>query len=154
MKDLLENLILGVLIGVAIIGSFWYGRKTAPQLPIEEKTDTLYLRDTITIRVPKVVERRVVDSIPYPVTDTLVVVLPLEQIRWEDSLSVVWASGVNVNVDSVRHFAETKVITQTITQTIKERPRWSLGITGGYGAGKDGLTPFVGVGISWNFLSW
>ena len=122
------------------------------------KVDTLLIRDTIKVTEPRFVTRRVVDSIPYPVTDTirmrdtLYVLLERQQVTWEDSLAMVYASGINPQVDSVIHFRKDMVITRDIPVTIKTR--WGVGIQAGVGAGKGGLTPYVGVGVTYNILSW
>ena len=122
------------------------------------KVDTLVIRDTFKVTEPIYVTKRVVDSIPYPVTDTLrlrdtlYVILEREQIRWEDSLSVVYASGVMPQVDSVIHHTQSLIMTKEIP--VIKKTRWGLGVQAGVGAGKGGLTPYVGVGISYNLLSW
>ena len=64
------------------------------------------------------------------------------------------ATGVASNVTAISG----KVV--TITETVQEpRKRWGFGVTAGYGAaiGADRsvtLSPFVGVGISYNFVNW
>jgi hypothetical protein len=122
--------------------------------------DTLFIRDTIKVTEPKFITKRVVDSIPYPVgdtirmRDTLFMILEREQIRWEDSLAVVYASGIHPQVDSVIHFTQTQIITKEIPVIQVKRTRWGIGVQGGYGIGKDGLTPWVGVGVSYNLVSW
>ena len=103
-------------------------------------------------------ETRVVDSIPFPVTDTirmkdtLFLVLPREQVVWEDSLARIYASGINPQVDSVMHYRTEKVINHLIP--VKVNPKWGIGIQGGVGVGKGGLTPYVGVGVQYNILTW
>ena len=55
---------------------------------MKERVDTLVIRDTIKVTEAISMTKRVVDSIPYPVTDTLrlrdtiYVFLEREQIRW------------------------------------------------------------------------
>ena len=46
------------------------------------------------------------------------------------------------------------VITKEIPVIQVKKTRWGLGIQAGYGASKDGLTPYIGVGVSYNVLSW
>lgn len=104
--------------------------------------------------------KRVVDTILYPVIDTLWIrdtlylYLEREQIRWEDSLAVVYASGVNPQVDSVIHFTQAQIITKEIPVIQVKKTRWGLGIQAGVGAGRGGLKPYVGIGVSYNILSW
>ena len=132
----------------------------SPTEPIKEKVDTLVIRDTITQIQPISVEKRVVEKELVKITDTLsihdtlYVYLDREQVVWQDSLSVVYASGILPQVDSVRHFQESGIITIERTIPVKIRSRWGLGVQAGMGACKDGLTPYVGVGVSYNILSW
>jgi hypothetical protein len=75
-------------------------------------------------------------------------------VTWEDSLSRVYASGVNPHIDSVIHFTKDLIITKDIPVIQVKKTRWGLRVQAGVGAGKDGLTPYLGVGVSWNILSW
>lgn len=128
--------------------------------PTETKVDTLYVRDTIVAEKPLFVEKVKLKSVLVPVTDTLMlhdtlfVFLDREQVIWRDSLAEVYASGINPQVDSVKHFVCDKIVTIEKTVPVKVKSKWGIGIQGGIGAGKEGLTPYVGVGISYNLLSW
>lgn len=97
------------------------------------------VRDTIT------------DSLIYKDTlihDSVNVVVPITQKKYEDSTYTAYVSGYNPRLDSI------SIYRKTIYQTITERPRrFGVGITGGYGYGKGGLTPFVGVGIYYNLFN-
>lgn len=158
-----KYILMGMGIVVAILIGFLVGRRCPrndPGEPPTPKEDTLFIRDTFKVTEPKFIYKRVVDSIPYPVTDTirmrdtLFVLLEREQITWEDSLARVYASGVDPVVDSVIHFTKEMVITKEIPVIQVKKTRWGLGVQAGVGAGKDGLTPYVGVGVSYNLLSW
>lgn len=153
-------ILLFALLVVGAIG-FIAGRKTAKTGGFEtivERVDTLVIRDTIVAYKPKYITKRVVDTAYVPVTDTirmkdtLFLVLPREQVVWEDSLARVYASGINPQVDSVFHYRTEKVINHIVP--VKVQSRWGLGVQGGVGFGKDGVTPYVGVGVSYNILSW
>lgn len=154
-------ILIGVGLAVAVLIGFLVGQR-CPRNSVGEtptiKVDTLVIRDTIKLTEPISVTKRVVDSIPYLVTDTLrlrdtlYVVLEREQIRWEDSLAVVYASGVMPQVDSVIHHTQSLIITKEIP--VIKKTRWGLGVQAGVGTGKGGLTPYVGFGVSYNLLSW
>lgn len=158
-----EYIIIGFGIAVAILLGFLVGRR-CPRgdqgESLTPKVDTLFIRDTIKVTEPKYVTRRVVDSIPYPVTDTirlrdtLWVILERQQVTWEDSLSRVYASGIDPHVDSVIHFTRDQIITREIPVIQVEKTRWGIGIQGGVTADKDGVIPYVGVGLSYNIISW
>ena len=162
-----QYILTGVGIAVAVLIGFLIGQKhpqKSPVEPIKEKVDTLLIFDTITLTKPVFVEKIQLDSVYMPVTDTLwkhdtlYVYLEREQIQWQDSLCRVYASGINPQVDSVTHFVQETIITREISIPVKVKSRWGLGIQVGYGAGINGkqvyLTPYVGVGISYNILSW
>lgn len=158
-----KYILTGIGVAVAILILFLFDRiipRNAPQEPQSIRVDTLFIRDTIKVTEPVYVTRRMVDSVLVPVTDTirlrdtLYVFLEREQIRWEDSLSVVYASGVRPEIDSVIHYAERMVIVKEIPVVRVEKTRWGVGIQAGAGATRDGLTPYVGVGVSYNILSW
>ena len=158
-----KYILTGIGVAVAILILFLFDRRiprNSPQEPQSARVDTLFIRDTIKVTEPVYVTRRMVDSVLVPVTDTirlrdtLYVFLEREQIRWEDSLSVVYASGVRPEIDSVIHYAERMVIVKEIPVVRVKKTRWGVGIQAGAGATKDGLTPYVGVGVSYNILSW
>ena len=154
---LLLSIVAALLIGVLI------GREhplKKPIEPIKTKVDTMFLYDTITLSEPVYVEKVKLDSVPVPVYDTLriqdtmYVYLEREQIQWQDSLCKVYASGVMPHVDSVQHFVCDKIVTIETKVPVKVKTHWGLGVNAGYGVGKGGLTPYIGVGISYNILSW
>ncbi len=162
-----QYILTGVGIAIAVLIGFLIGQKhpqKSPVEPIKEKVDTLLIFDTITLTKPVFVEKIQLDSVYMPVTDTLwkhdtlYVYLEREQIQWQDSLCRVYASGINPQVDSVTHFVQETIVTREISVPVKVKSRWGLGIQVGYGAGINGkqvyLTPYVGVGISYNILSW
>lgn len=149
------------LVLAVAVASFLVGRESnrnSPSEPLKVKTDTLFRHDTISISAPVYVEKRKIDSILVPVTDTvrvrdtLFVTLERDQVEWRDSLSAVYVSGVRPQVDSVVHFVPRVDVVRTVVE--KERSRWGLGVSAGYGATREGLSPFIGLGISYSLMSW
>lgn len=160
MNDLLTA--IATLVAVFCI-AFFVGRGTAKrgvETAFVERVDTLVVRDTIKVTEAVSVTKRVVDSVLVPIhdttkiRDTLYVYLVREQIRWEDSLAVVYASGVKPQVDSVIHFTQERIITKEIPVIQVKRTRWGIGVQAGVTGNKTGVTPYVGVGVSYNILSW
>ena len=167
MSNIKKILIASAAIIVALVLSFVAGQRDALNrlvLPQEPKVDTLFIRDTIMSNDPVFVTKTKIDSIPYPVpvrdtmwkTDTIW--LPKEQVMWEDTLSRVYASGVSVQIDSVLHFRSKEIITKERDVIVKVKPKWSIGVHAGYGAfaknGQIATSPYIGVGVSYNILSW
>ena len=150
-------ILLPFFIGILI------GQKCPQKLPVEPikvKVDTLVVQDTIMQHKPIFVDKIKVDSVLIPVKDTIVIrdsvyiYMDREKITWRDSLCEVYASGIMPQVDSVRHFTEYKYITIETAIPVKEKSHWGLGINAGYGVGQGGLTPYIGIGVSYNILSW
>lgn len=133
------------------------GTKEPPQERIVSRVDTLYVRDTLTVYKPSKVTRTVKDTVRLIVRetqidtmhDTVYVYLPQESIVWQDDRCIVYAHGINPQVDSVTHFNSGTVVTRTVTGRPK---RWGIGVSAGYGMSKDGLSPYIGLGISYNII--
>lgn len=159
-KDLLLSVAAAAVTALLISGAYLVGRfwlHEGSQNEPKPQRDTIYLRDTITVAKPVYLTRREIDTVYVPVLipgerDTVVVPLVREQVEWQDSLATVWASGVAVEVDSVRHYTQQLIITERVP--VPERKAWGLGVTAGYGVSKQGLSPFIGVGVSWTPFRW
>lgn len=121
------------------------------------KTDTLTITrvDTITIVKPQ----------PYKVVvrDTVVVnsfqnsqdwkVLVQEVKEYKDSTYYARISGINAYLEEIKVFPRTEYKYITTTEKVYEKPRkWGIGIQVGYGAGKNGIQPYVGVGIQYDLM--
>ena len=167
MSDIKKILIASAVIIIALALSFVAGQRNALNrlvLPQKERVDTLVIYDTIVSEKPIYKEKRITERILVPVTDTIRVKDTLylyaerEQIHWKDSLSDVYASGIDVNVDSVLHYIPTQVITKERDVIVKVKPKWSIGVHAGYGAfannGQISTSPYVGIGVSYNLFSW
>ena len=150
-----------LLLAVAFLVGYHSGKGRTPV--VEHQIDTLMVRDTITIEKPVVEERILLQEVFLPVRDTMIVrdtiyaVFKKEQVIWHDSLSVVYASGVMPEVDSVRHFISERIVRETEVVEVRKRSRWGIGIQAGYGIGLSGdvrMTPYVGIGVSYNLLGW
>lgn len=146
---LLLALALSFLLGLRA------GRKTAGNAGISAlpaQADTLIIRDTIVVKRPVYVTKtrieRVTDTL-YIKGDTVrvAVEVPISHERADYESASVWYHGYRAGIDSLAVYPETRVITRTVA------PKWSVGLTAGYGASKDGLSPFVGVGVSYAIFS-
>lgn len=86
-------------------------------------------------------------------TDSVEVEIPITQKQYADSTYTAWVSGYNPTLDSIRIYPRHEVI--TITNTIRQKPkRWGVGLNVGYGiTPKNGLQPYVGIGVSYNLFT-
>lgn len=116
------------------------------------KTDTFIRVDTLKERVPYPVYETLIQTVPelFPVYITLegdtvrepiFVPVPIVQKEYLTDNYRAWVSGHNPSLDSIDIFQKTIYI----TEKVKPR-RWGIGVTAGYGIGKHGLSPYVGIG--------
>lgn len=147
--------------------AFGLGRYTAkPARIVDEQTrvDTLILRDTVTRYKPEYIRTHTRDTIRVPVAevryDTVAVYLPREVRVYEDTRYRAEVSGYQPSLDRIDIYTQTEIVTQNTTQVVKQRARWGLGISAGYGVALDlkGQTfmpaPYIGIGLHYNLISW
>lgn len=159
--------IIYIIILALFILSFGLGRYTAkPETILEEREriDTLIIRDTITHYMPQYVHRHTRDTIRVPIRetihDTVAVYLPRETRVYEDARYRAEVSGYEPSLDRIDIFTQTQVVTKDVTQVVKQKTRWGLGISAGYGVTINTTdqtfrpAPYIGVGIHYNLISW
>ena len=61
-------------------------------------------------------------------------------------------SGINPCLDSIEVYRKMVYETRTITHYTKPS-RISIGLQGGYGYGRNGFSPYIGIGISYNLIN-
>ena len=160
----MRNVALLLIAALAIFGGgFALGRRTAPPPPEPSVVrDTLRLRDTVHVPQPVPVEHRVTDTLELEVVttvhDTVVAMLPREEIRYEDSTYCAIVSGIRPRLDFLAVYPERQTITITERVAVPTAQRWGVGLQAGYGGvladGKLATGPYIGVGISWNLATW
>lgn len=151
----------------AFILSFGLGRYTAkPETILEEceRIDTLIIRDTLTHYVPQYVHKHTRDTIRVPIRetihDTVAVYLPRETRVYEDARYRAEVSGYQPSLDRIDIYTKTEVVTKDVTQVVKRKTRWGLGLSAGYGVTINTTdqtfkpAPYIGVGIHYNLISW
>lgn len=158
-------IILAVFLLGAGVGGFFLGRTSImPRIESESvRVDTLVIRDTITREMPVYTRVYVRDSIFVTVRDTLhrtdTVWLPREVKIYEDERYRAEISGYQPSLDRIDIFVKDRIVTQDKTQvvTVKRTARWGIGLQAGYGAtyydGGVHTFPYIGVGVSWNILT-
>lgn len=147
------KIVLTILLTAAIssVIGYGYGRRGARlSTPI---AGIIRIRDTVRDSIPYPVIETVVQEIPelFPVYITLdgdtihePVYIPvlITQKEYQTENYRAWVSGYKPSLDSVWVYPE-KII-------IRETPRkWGIGVIAGYGIGRNGLSPYVGVGGYW-----
>lgn len=159
--------IIYIIILALLILAFGLGRYTAEPVRIveeRESIDTLVIRDTFTHYVPQYVHRHTRDTIRIPIPelvhDTVAVYLPRETKIYEDARYRAEVSGYQPSLDRIDIFTQTQVVTKDVTQVVKRKTRWGLGISAGYGVAINTTeqtfkpAPYIGIGIQYNLISW
>jgi hypothetical protein len=161
-------MLIGMGAALAGVLLFLVGRWTAPEPPIvseDVKVVTEVVHDTITVERPVVRYVHKTDSIRVVVRDTLslhdtlYISLPREVKVYEDDRYRAEVSGYMPSLDRMDIYQQTQIVEKEVVRNIevKKRTRWGIGITAGYGVtiGREPtFSPYVGVGINYNIMSW
>ena len=81
--------------------------------------------------------------------DTVNVVIPIESKEYRDSTYQTWVSGYRVSLDSIKVFPATIYQTKIVKQ--KAKKSFGVGLQAGYGFPHGA---YVGLGVSYNILTW
>lgn len=155
-------LIAAALMVLLLAGAYLLGMRRGRSLvpPPEIRRDTVTVRDTVEIPVPVPVERRITDTLEVEVVttvcDTVLAMLPREEVRYEDSTYTAIVSGVRPRLDYLAIYPERQVVTVTEVLHVPTSRRWSVGVQAGYGIALAGgqlhPAPYVGVGVSYSIF--
>lgn len=153
------NIIWVVVVLFMLLSAFFMGRNSVkptivekPRIVYDTITHTQIVHDTmwrdrfVYRDMPVVVKD--VDTVR--VTDTVKVAIPIYNYHFKDTLYDIYADGYDVTIKSVTVYPRTEYR----TERVEVKNRWGLGIQAGYGVSKDGLSPYVGIGVSYNIFSW
>lgn len=138
-----------ILLLIGLGASFFIGyhvREVSSMMT--PKMDTVIIVDTLHDTVPIPVRETVIKYIQVP-GDTIVkyikgdtVFLPVIQKEYSTPDYHAWVSGYNAALDSIDVFPKTVYVTKTVPAR-----RWGLGVLTGYGVGRSGLSPYIGIGV-------
>ena len=152
---------IGLVLGFILASAFLRQCSYCGAGEVEKVTDTLIIVDTVVERYPEPVKETVTDTMLVAVRDTvtlrdtLYIVLGMTQRYYRRPGYEAWVSGYRPRLDSCRVFPRTVYINSS---TVSREPvgRWGIGIQAGYGMGLSNgqvkAFPYIGVGISWNFI--
>lgn len=153
------EIIIGLFAAIAVaLSAFVAGRKSVrPETITTIRVDTLTITE---VRVDTVTRWRTqtaylprVDTVTREVRDTVLVEVPIDRYVAEDSLYRVVATGYEVEFEEVTVYPRTVIKEHYIERS--RAARWGIGLQAGYGATISDnavkLSPYIGVGISYNF---
>ena len=109
--------------------------------------------------------------------DTMYILSPQAYIAWIDNSDTIHASdtcchlreykeyrnssyyakvsGVAPRLDEIRVYPKTVYETQYVYRDITQKPkRWGIGLSAGYGIGRNGLSPILAVTVNYNLFQW
>lgn len=152
------------LIILLCLLSFVGGRQSKRVSVPETSSDTLVVRDTIRIEKPLTKFVKTTDTMLLAVTDTIVlrdttyIRLPMETKVYADSTYKAQVSGYRPALDFIEVYPTTCTITKNNVVYKTKKTHWGIGVSVGYGVTMKGgnvyASPYVGVGVNYNLLSW
>ena len=164
--DRIKYILLGVIAGMVIcLLNGWASCHRTTDKEVITITDTLVLTDTIIKFKPKPYKVTIIDTIYLPQQpqqpqkpqkpqkpqyDTLI----RQEVIYKDSTYTAVVGGIEPYLKSIEIYPKTIYVNNNTTTTIKVRSRFGLGVQAGYGYGRNGLQPYVGVGVQYNFFQW
>lgn len=160
MKDVLISALCAALL---FFGVYFVGKRFQAQGDPAETivTNTVVKIDTVFINMPEpyYITRTTTDTIKVAVTEYRevrdTVYLPREEVVYKDSTFAAQVSGVQPRLDWIEIYPKT-VTVQTIS--VASRKRWGIGVQAGVGASVHGgqfyLSPYIGVGVSYDLFQW
>ena len=158
--DRIKYILLGVIAGIVIcLLNGWASCHRTTDKEVITITDTLVLTDTIIKFQPKPYKVTIIDTIylpqqpqqpQQPQYDTLI----RQEITYKDSTYTAVVGGIEPYLKSIEIYPKTIYVNNNTTTTIKVRSRFGLGVQAGYGYGRNGLQPYVGMGVQYNLIQW
>ena len=158
--DRIKYILLGVIAGMVIcLLNGWASCHRTTDKEVITITDTLVLTDTIIKFQPKPYKVAIIDTIylpqqpqqpQQPQIDTLI----RQEVIYKDSTYIAVVGGIEPYLKSIEIYPKTIYVNNNTTTTIKVRSRFGLGLQAGYGYGRNGLQPYVGVGVQYNLIQW
>ena len=156
----IKYILLGVIAGIVIcLLNGWASCHRTTDKEVITITDTLVLTDTIVKFQPKPYKVTIIDTIylpqqpqqpQQPQIDTLI----RQEVTYKDSTYTAVVGGIEPYLKSIEIYPKTIYVNNNTTTTIKVRSRFGLGVQAGYGYGRNGLQPYVGVGMQYNLIQW
>ena len=159
----MKNVVIAVIALALIAVAFLLGRRSVkPEIVEIHRTDTVVVRDTVreTVLVLKVRYLTRVDTVLLLVPGDTVkvpVLVPISRKVYEGEDYRAVVSGFRASLDTLDIFRKTQTVTNTVVQRVEvpgKPKRWGIGVSAGYALTPQGMKPYIGAGVQYNFLSW
>ena len=123
---------------VRLVDTLRYVRVTAPIAPQPPDTAARAVAATDTMRSISVI------------ADTAAVIIPITSRTYSTPEFTATVSGYQPSLDSITIHAPRTIITNN-PPAAKSKP-WGIGIAAGIGAGRGGITPFIGITLQYSLI--
>lgn len=142
-----------VLIVASFVFGFVEGKKHAPQseskipdalLDVKIVTDTVHYKQ-LTPVIQGIESYKPLGRDTINVNDTIYIPYIHKVYKSDDYKAYV--SGYNAALDSIDVFPKTVYITKKI-----KPPRFGIGLSAGYGISRYGISPYVGIGVTYRLF--
>lgn len=159
----MKTAVLVLLAVLALAGSYLLGRRSVkPEIVEIHRTDTMWMRDTVreTVLVPEVRYLTRVDTVLLKVPGDAVkvpVLVPISRKVYEGEDYRAVVSGFRASLDTLDIFRKTQTVTNTVVQRVEvpgKPKRWGIGVSAGYALTPQGVKPYIGAGIQYNWVTW
>lgn len=140
----MKKLLYIVLIASVALNLFqWYKLSQKPKETL--RIDTIKIDKPVPYKVTELIPvKRLLPRISGRDTVLDSVIVPVKQVEYRDTSYRAWVSGYEVKLDSIEIYHK--------TITLYREKRWVIGPQ--IGIGYNGkITPYIGVGITYNFIS-
>lgn len=85
------------------------------------------------------------------IADTAAVIIPITSRTYSTPEFTATVSGYQPSLDSITIHAPRTIITNNPPAEAKAKP-WGIGIAAGIGAGRGGITPFIGITLQYSLI--
>ena len=156
----IKYILLGVIAGLVICFiNGWASCHRTTDKEVITITDTLVLTDTIIKMQPKPYKVTIIDTIylpqqPQKPQKPQIDTLTRQEVIYKDSTYMAVVGGIEPYLKSIEIYPKTIYVNNNTTTTIKVRSHFGLGVQAGYGYGRNGLQPYVGIGVQYTLIQW
>lgn len=159
MRQTLKMISYGLIALLAFVGGVFFDRRAGTHETVRINIDTVTVVRVDTIRVvePKpvtIAEYKTDTIIIYHESEPVYIPIPLKKYTFAGPEYKVEASGYKVELQAIEVYPTT--IVQTITNekilTKRDTKRLGIGIQAGYGITRNGVSPYVGVGVHYSVI--
>lgn len=151
----ISTVLLAILSVVLFFSTIYYANNQQVEYKEITQTDTILIKsiDTITIEKTNISYRDIIVLDTVFIKDTAML---FEQKRYDDSISTIYISGIEANLDSIfyRLPKDTVIVSSEKIQTVKEKDNFfrnrfvvTAGVYAGYGLLTHKPDVFIGLGF-------